>query len=57
MKSRPLKVLVCGAAGQCSFPGVPVGALEGELAREFAGWVDAEPGWERLAPVPVQFSG
>ncbi|HEX2091357.1 MAG TPA: pyridoxal-dependent decarboxylase [Longimicrobiaceae bacterium] len=22
------------------------------LAREFAGWVDAEPGWERLAPVP-----
>ena len=23
-----------------------------ELARELAGWVDAEPGWERLAPVP-----
>jgi aromatic-L-amino-acid decarboxylase len=23
------------------------------LAREFAGWVDAEPGWERLAPVPM----
>jgi aromatic-L-amino-acid decarboxylase len=22
------------------------------LAREFAGWVDAAPGWERLAPVP-----
>jgi len=22
------------------------------LARLFAGWVDAEPGWERLAPVP-----
>jgi len=23
-----------------------------ELAEGFAGWVDAEPGWERLAPVP-----
>jgi aromatic-L-amino-acid decarboxylase len=23
-----------------------------ELAAEFAGWVDREPGWERLAPVP-----
>jgi aromatic-L-amino-acid decarboxylase len=23
-----------------------------ELARAFAAWVDAEPGWERLAPVP-----
>jgi aromatic-L-amino-acid decarboxylase len=23
-----------------------------ELAQEFATWVDAEPGWERLAPVP-----
>jgi aromatic-L-amino-acid decarboxylase len=23
-----------------------------ELAREFAAWVDAEPGWERVAPVP-----
>ncbi len=23
-----------------------------ELAQEFAGWIDAEPGWERLAPVP-----
>jgi aromatic-L-amino-acid decarboxylase len=23
-----------------------------ELATEFASWVDAEPGWERLAPVP-----
>ena len=23
-----------------------------ELAREFADWVDAEPGWDRLAPVP-----
>ena len=23
-----------------------------ELAREFASWVDAEPGWERVAPVP-----
>lgn len=23
------------------------------LAREFAGWVDAEAGWERLAPVPM----
>ena len=23
-----------------------------ELAEAFAGWVDAEPGWERLAPVP-----
>lgn len=23
------------------------------LAREFAGWVDAAPGWERLAPVPM----
>ncbi len=23
------------------------------LAREFAEWVDAEPGWERLAPVPL----
>jgi aromatic-L-amino-acid/L-tryptophan decarboxylase len=22
------------------------------LAREFAGWVDADPRWERLAPVP-----
>ena len=22
------------------------------LAQEFAGWIDAEPGWERLAPVP-----
>jgi aromatic-L-amino-acid decarboxylase len=22
------------------------------LAQEFSGWVDAEPGWERLAPVP-----
>ena len=24
-----------------------------DLAREFAGWVDAEPGWERLAAVPL----
>jgi len=24
-----------------------------ELAREFAGWVDAAPDWERLAPVPL----
>lgn len=23
-----------------------------ELAQQFAAWVDAEPGWERLAPVP-----
>src|SRR5919198_3002140 len=23
-----------------------------ELAQEFAGWVDADPDWERLAPVP-----
>jgi aromatic-L-amino-acid/L-tryptophan decarboxylase len=23
-----------------------------ELAREFAGWVDAAPDWERVAPVP-----
>jgi len=23
-----------------------------ELTRAFAAWVDAEPGWERLAPVP-----
>jgi aromatic-L-amino-acid decarboxylase len=23
-----------------------------QLAQAFAGWVDAEPGWERLAPVP-----
>jgi hypothetical protein len=23
-----------------------------EMAREFAGWVDAAPGWERVAPVP-----
>ena len=23
-----------------------------ELAREFGAWVDAEPGWERVAPVP-----
>jgi aromatic-L-amino-acid decarboxylase len=23
-----------------------------DLARQFASWVDAEPGWERLAPVP-----
>jgi aromatic-L-amino-acid decarboxylase len=23
------------------------------LAREFAAWVDAAPGWERLAPVPL----
>ncbi|CAN5881420.1 pyridoxal-dependent decarboxylase [soil metagenome] len=23
------------------------------LAREFASWVDAEPGWERMAPVPM----
>jgi aromatic-L-amino-acid decarboxylase len=23
-----------------------------ELAEAFAGWIDAEPGWERLAPVP-----
>jgi aromatic-L-amino-acid decarboxylase len=23
------------------------------LAGEFAGWVDASPGWERLAPVPL----
>lgn len=23
------------------------------LAQEFAGWVDAAPGWERLAPVPL----
>jgi aromatic-L-amino-acid/L-tryptophan decarboxylase len=23
-----------------------------QLAEEFARWVDAEPGWERLAPVP-----
>lgn len=22
------------------------------LARELAGWIDAEPGWERIAPVP-----
>ena len=28
--------------------------LQGHIdaARELAGWVDAEPGWERLAPVP-----
>lgn len=24
-----------------------------ELAQRFAGWVDAEPGWERTAPVPL----
>ena len=24
-----------------------------DLAEEFAGWVDAEPGWERMAPVPM----
>ncbi len=24
----------------------------GRLARQFAGWVDAEPSWERMAPVP-----
>ena len=23
------------------------------LAQEFAEWVDAEPGWERVAPVPM----
>ena len=23
-----------------------------EMAREFAGWIDAEPEWERVAPVP-----